>query len=132
MLSTSASRRSTRPTSRRSSTYGLHGYQMSRLSGVWMGMKIVTNVADGTGTANVDPARPNFITPDLTFDGKFTPNMNLGMNVRVEALEMEQSLYTRRLEVVKRYARENKLNNIVSPTRTRGSGSSPPARPTTT
>ncbi|WP_374260087.1 indolepyruvate ferredoxin oxidoreductase family protein [Zoogloea sp.] len=95
---------------------GLHGYQMSRLSGVWMGMKIVTNVADGTGTANVDPARLNFITPDLSFDGQpFTPNMNLGMNVRVEALEMEQSLYTRRLEVVKRYARANNLNNIVIP-----------------
>ena len=26
---------------------------------------------------------------------------------------MEQSLYTRRLEVAKRYARENKLNNVV-------------------
>nr|HNH62894.1 2-oxoacid ferredoxin oxidoreductase [Thauera aminoaromatica] len=69
--------------------YGLHGYQMSRLAGVWMGMKIVTNVADGTGTANVSPERLNFVTPDLEFDGKlFTPNMNLGMNVRVEALEM--------------------------------------------
>ena len=96
--------------------YGLHGYQMSRLAGVWMGMKIVTNVADGTGTANVSPERLNFVTPDLEFDGKlFTPNMNLGMNVRVEALEMEQSLYTRRLEVVKRYARANNLNNVVFP-----------------
>ena len=35
------------------------------------------------------------------------------MNVRAEALEMEQSLYTRRLEVAKRYARDNKLNNVV-------------------
>src|SRR5438105_7341011 len=93
---------------------GLHGYLMSRLSGLWVGLKIVTNVADGTGTANVSPERLNFVTPDLTFDGKaFTPNMNLGMNVRAEALEMEQSLYTRRLEVAKRYARENKLNNVV-------------------
>ena len=96
--------------------YGLHGYQMSRLAGVWMGMKIVTNVADGTGTASVSPERLNFVTPDLEFDGKpFAPNMNLGMNVRVEALEMEQSLYTRRLEVVKRYARANNLNNVVFP-----------------
>ena len=95
---------------------GLHGYNMSRLSGLWVGMKIVTNVADGTGTANIDPSRLNFVTPDLMFDGqKFTPNMNLGMNVRVDALEMEQSLYTRRLEVAKRYARENKLNNVVFP-----------------
>ncbi|CAG2134402.1 indolepyruvate ferredoxin oxidoreductase family protein [Cupriavidus numazuensis] len=93
---------------------GLHGYQMSRLSGLWVGLKIVTNVADGTGSADVSPERLNFVTPDLTFDGKpFVPNMNLGMNVRAEALEMEQSLYTRRLEVAKRYARENRLNNVV-------------------
>jgi indolepyruvate ferredoxin oxidoreductase len=38
--------------------------------------------------------------------------MNLGMNVRAEALEMEQSLYTRRLQVAKRYAAANKLNNV--------------------
>ena len=95
---------------------GLHGYLMSRLSGLWVGMKIVTNVADGTGSANVSPERLTFVTPDLTFDGKpFTPNMNLGMNVRAEALEMERSLYTRRLEVAKRYARENKLNNVAFP-----------------
>lgn len=94
--------------------YGLHGYMMSRLSGLWVGMKIVTNVADSTGTANVDPARLKFVTPDLTFDGKlFAPNMNLGMNVRAEALEMEQSLYTRRLEVAKRYAAANGLNRVV-------------------
>ncbi len=95
---------------------GLHGYNMSRLSGLWVGMKIVTNVADGTGTACVSPDRLNFVEPDLMFDGKrFTPNMNLGMNVRVEALEMEQSLYTRRLEVARRYARANNLNNVVFP-----------------
>lgn len=95
---------------------GLHGYQMSRLAGLWVGLKIVTNIADGSGTANISPDRLKFVTPDLMFDGKaFTPNMNLGMNVRAEALEMEQSLYTRRLEVAKRYARENKLNNVVLP-----------------
>jgi indolepyruvate ferredoxin oxidoreductase len=94
--------------------FGLHGYMMSRLSGLWVGLKIVTNVADGSGTANVDPKRLNFVTPDLMFDGKaFTPTMNLGMNVRAEALEMEQSLYTRRLEVAKRYAAANKLNHVV-------------------
>jgi indolepyruvate ferredoxin oxidoreductase len=94
--------------------FGLHGYQMSRLAGVWVGMKIVTNVADGSGSAEVAPDRLNFITPDMTFDGiPFTPNMNLGMNVRAEALEMEQSLYTRRHEVVKRYVAANNINRVM-------------------
>lgn len=97
---------------------GLHGYNLSRLSGLWVGMKIVTNVADGSGTADVTPERLQFVTPDMTFDGKpFTPRMNLGMNVRAEALEMEQSLYTRRQEIAKRYARANHLNNVVFPNR---------------
>src|SRR4029453_16148651 len=95
---------------------GLHGYLMSRLSGLWVGLKIVTNVADGSGTAEVAPDRLKFITPDMMFDGElFTPNMNLGMNVRAEALEMERSLYTRRHEVARRYARANNLNNVVFP-----------------
>ena len=94
--------------------YGLHGYMMSRLSGLWVGMKIVTNVADGSGSACVDAERLQFVVPDLMFDGKpFTPHMNLGMNVRAEALEMERSLYTRRLEVAKRYAAANGLNKVV-------------------
>ena len=96
--------------------YGLHGYQMSRLAGLWVGMKITTITADSTGSAVVDPERMQFVTPDLTFDGvPFTPRMNLGMNVRADALEMERSLYTRRLEVAKRYAAANKLNHIVFP-----------------
>lgn len=95
---------------------GLHGYQMSRLSGLWIGMKIVTNVADGHGTADITPERLQFVKPDMAFDEKvFSPRMNLGMNVRAEALEMEQSLYTRRLEIAKRYARANNLNNIIFP-----------------
>jgi indolepyruvate ferredoxin oxidoreductase len=93
---------------------GLHGYLMSRLSGLWVGLKIVTNVADGSGSAEVSPERLNFVTPDLRFDGQpFAPRMNLGMNVRAEALEMERSLYTRRLEIAKRYAAANKLNDVV-------------------
>ncbi len=37
------------------------------------------------------------------------------MNVRMDALEMERTLYYPRLEVAKRYARANNLNNVVFP-----------------
>ena len=94
--------------------FGLHGYQLSRLSGLWVGLKVVTNVADGHGSAEVSPERLRFVAPELEFDGKpFVPQMNLGMNVRAEALDMERTLYDARLEMARRYARANRLNHVV-------------------
>src|SRR5262249_1216008 len=97
---------------------GLHGYMLSRVSGLWIRPKIVTNVADGTGSAEVAPDRVAPVIPELIFDGKpFVPHMNLGMNVRPEALEMEYTLYNARHEMARRYARANNLNRevIVNP-----------------
>jgi indolepyruvate ferredoxin oxidoreductase len=96
--------------------FGLHGYMMSRCAGLWVGLKVVTNVADGYGYAEVARERINPIIPDFEFDGKpFVPHMNLGMNVRAEALEMERTLYTARQEMARRYAYANRLNHIVVP-----------------
>ena len=36
--------------------FGLHGIAMSRFSGCWVGMKIVTDVAEGGGTVYVGPS----------------------------------------------------------------------------
>ena len=38
--------------------FGLHGIAMSRFSGCWVGMKIVTDVAEGGGTVYVGPDSP--------------------------------------------------------------------------
>ena len=35
--------------------YGLLAIALSRFSGAWTGMKMITNVCDGGGTVNVDP-----------------------------------------------------------------------------
>jgi indolepyruvate ferredoxin oxidoreductase len=95
---------------------GLHGFALSRAAGLWIGLKIVTNVADGTGNAEVVPDRVRPVIPTLELDGRpFVPHMNLAMNVRPEALEMEYTLYNARLEMARRYARENNLNRVVIP-----------------
>src|SRR5690606_13596182 len=43
--------------------FGLHGHCLSRTSGLWAGLKIVPNVAGGSGSAIVPPVRLTFVTP---------------------------------------------------------------------
>ena len=46
---------------------GIHAFRLSRYAGCWVGLKIVTAVADGIGTADVEPrpAPPEPIRTDL-------------------------------------------------------------------
>ena len=44
--------------------FGLHGIAMSRFSGCWVGMKVVTDVAEGGGTVYVGPVYPAIVTPE--------------------------------------------------------------------
>ena len=41
--------------------FGLHGLAMSRFSGCWVGMKVVTDVAEGGGTVYVGPDLPEIV-----------------------------------------------------------------------
>ena len=44
--------------------FGLHGIAMSRFSGCWVGMKVVTDVAEGGGTVYVGPDLPQIVIPE--------------------------------------------------------------------
>jgi indolepyruvate ferredoxin oxidoreductase len=43
--------------------YGLAAIALSRYTGAWAGLKMVTNICDGGGTVSVDPDRPKFMSP---------------------------------------------------------------------
>src|SRR5579863_3113886 len=43
--------------------YGLMAIALSRFSGAWVGMKMVTDICDGGGTVDVDPDRPSILVP---------------------------------------------------------------------
>ena len=45
--------------------FGLHGIAMSRFSGCWVGMKVVTDVAEGGGTVHVGLDSPAIVIPEL-------------------------------------------------------------------
>src|ERR687892_1654745 len=48
---------------------GRLGFELSRYSGLWVGFKIVTNVADEIGTAEVSPDRIVIVDPGFELDG---------------------------------------------------------------
>lgn len=97
---------------------GLHGFALSRCSGLWVGLKIVTNVADGAGTAEVSPERIKPEIPTLEVNGRpFEHRPNPRAMATPAILEVERELFYARLELARLYARANRLNQIVLPTR---------------
>jgi indolepyruvate ferredoxin oxidoreductase len=95
---------------------GLHGFALSRYCGLWVAFKVVTNVADESGTAEVGPNRVRPLLPSFEVDGRpFMHQLNPTL-LAPYSLEMERSIYYHRLEAARRYAAANHLNQIVVPT----------------
>jgi indolepyruvate ferredoxin oxidoreductase len=92
---------------------GTHAVGMSRCSGLWVGLKIVTNVADGTGTVAVDAGRVTPVRPEVAgADGQpFAHQINPRM-LQPALSDMEQSREGIRLDAAIAYARANRLNRI--------------------
>src|SRR5579864_1689164 len=84
--------------------YGLMAIALSRFSGAWVGMKLVTDICDGGGTVEADPGRPSILVPggyEKYSDTRLIPPVSL-------VLENETNI--RRLEAVRAFARLNRLN----------------------
>jgi indolepyruvate ferredoxin oxidoreductase len=95
---------------------GLHGFALSRYSGLWVGFKIVTNVADEIGTAEVAPDRIVPVLPSLMIDGReWKPTQSQQLLPPV-SLGLEKEIFYGRLEAAKAYAVANRLNRITVPT----------------
>ncbi|MGW1848084.1 indolepyruvate ferredoxin oxidoreductase family protein [Streptomyces sp. NPDC001966] len=92
--------------------FGLHGVAMSRSSGLWVALKIVTAVADGSGTVDVSAGRMSPVVPDLAVDG-VPYRHTVGSRMVQPALgDLERSRDGARLEIARRYAAANNLNRI--------------------
>src|SRR5271165_462077 len=89
--------------------FGLHGIAMSRFSGCWVGMKIVTDVAEGGGTVHVGPDTPSIVIPERPSN----PPGGFGARAIDMPLMQEERLYSHKLPAALAYARANDLNRIV-------------------
>jgi indolepyruvate ferredoxin oxidoreductase len=92
---------------------GRHAVQLSRATSLWTAMKIVTVVADGTGTALVHPDRVR-IAVVLDDDGRPLGRDSASGLGLAGVLEDERHIAEVRLENAVRYARANSLNALES------------------
>jgi indolepyruvate ferredoxin oxidoreductase len=91
---------------------GRHAVALSRASGLWAGLKIVTNVADAAGTAEVSPDRVMPIMPAYEVGGRVYHHKPNPTMLAPDSLISERNLVNVRLQIAKAYARENDLNRV--------------------
>jgi indolepyruvate ferredoxin oxidoreductase len=91
---------------------GRHAVALSRTCGLWAGLKLVTAVADGTGTVDVHPDRIRPTAPVVEVDGRpFQPQPN-GRLLTPYTLDMEREFLEVRSVLAQRYGVENHLNRV--------------------
>ncbi|CAG4905148.1 indolepyruvate ferredoxin oxidoreductase family protein [Paraburkholderia gardini] len=88
--------------------FGLHGWAMSRYSGLWVALKCVTDVVESSASVDIDPHRTQVVLPtDFTMpDG--------GLNIRWPdpPLVQEARLLDYKWYAALAYVRANKLDRI--------------------
>ncbi len=88
---------------------GLHGWAMSRYSGLWVGFKCVADTVESSASVYIDPERTKIVVPDdfpLPSDGVSIrwPDPFLATEARMQNYKVYAALH---------YCRVNKLNKIV-------------------
>jgi indolepyruvate ferredoxin oxidoreductase len=89
--------------------YGLHGWAMSRYTGLWVAMKCVTDIVESGASVEIDPDRVQIVLPT---DFELPPG---GVNIRWPdaVLEQEARMNHYKWYAALAYARANKLNRII-------------------
>ena len=90
--------------------FGRWGYALSRYSGLWSALKIVTNVADGYSTIKVGPDRVMAERPTWEWNGKPWAHSQEDRLFGPLAVAMEREVYEGRLEAATRFIAHNNLN----------------------
>ena len=90
--------------------YGLHGWAMSRVSGLWVGLKCVKDNIESSGSVHLTADLPPPIFPDIAL-----PEGGVNIRARDDRHEQERRLHRYKLNAAMAYARANHLDNIIWP-----------------
>ena len=93
---------------------GLHAVAMSRASGLWSAMKIVTPVADGSGTITFPVLDADPILPTVEVNGERWVSRPSAQFLGPRMIEVEREFREVRLPLAQRYGIENRLNRITA------------------
>ena len=89
--------------------YGLLGWAMSRFSGLWVGMKLVSETVDTTTVVTLDPERPQIVTPQ----DAAIPEGGVHIRWPDSALEKEERQHRWKLDLARAFARANGIDRVV-------------------
>ena len=91
--------------------YGRWGYEMSRATGLWTGLKIVTDVADAYATIEVGPDRvqPAADTEPSSANGSSWQPQQSQQLLAPWVLELERDVHENRLAAAMAFAQRNQL-----------------------
>ncbi len=90
---------------------GLHGIALSRYAGLWTGLKIVTNVADGGAIVDLPQTAPP-VLPDLAIDGRpFEKQLDMRL-LPPYSIEIERRIFSERTAAALAYVHANGLDDI--------------------
>ena len=89
--------------------FGLHGWAMSRHAGLWVALKLSSDVVESSATAEVDPARVRVVAPT---DFALPPG---GVHVRWPdpQLAQEMRMQAHKVYAATAYARANGIDRLV-------------------
>ncbi len=91
---------------------GLHGIAMSRVTGLWSALKVVTPIADGSGSVEIPVGDTEAILPIHEVDGaQWRPEPSAQFLGR-RMVEVEREFHEVRLELARQYGLLNGLNRL--------------------
>jgi indolepyruvate ferredoxin oxidoreductase len=92
---------------------GRHAISLSRASGLWAALDVLTNVADSAGTVEVGPDRVQPQTPVFEWEGAPYVHRPSSHLLAPQSLEMERTMVEARLPLAELYGRLNGLDRVV-------------------